>query len=97
MGVLFGSFWMGRLTWQQGQNRRDIEAMKSNPPCVTVAQCLQEREERDSHQKERFDRGSKEFKEIKEMIAANEKASQDRHDMIVRHLLGERSPPGQGG
>jgi len=46
---------------------------------------LQEREGRDSHQKERFDRGSKECKDIKEMIAANEKASQDRHDMIVRH------------
>ena len=91
--VLGVGAWAGRLQqWQNDHEKAEYTRLKERAereikdPPLTLSDCRSHAELRDRIIALKFDHGEQQFKEIKDMIAANNKASTERHDQIMRFL-----------
>jgi hypothetical protein len=64
-----------------------LQNVETKPPVMTMAECEIRRIECEKRNKLQFDAGEKMFVEIKKLIADNDRASNERHDEIMRVLL----------
>ena len=86
--MLFG---VGRIALAIRQLKAEQAAIRGEwddmPIYMTAEQCGNRHKEDTKAIKEQFDRGSREFREIKDIMDKNEGANQERHDRLVQHLL----------
>lgn len=64
-----------------------LQYVENKPPTMTMAECEIRRVECEKRNKIQFDSGERMFAEIKKLIADNDRASNERHDEIMRVLL----------
>jgi hypothetical protein len=64
-----------------------VQVVEKRPAMVTLIECDMRRSECEKRNKIQFDAGEKMFSEIKKLIADNDRASNERHDEIMRVLF----------
>jgi len=64
-----------------------VQVVEKRPPMVTLIECETRRAECEKRNKIQFDAGEKMFDEIKKMIVDNDRASNERHNEIMRYLM----------
>ena len=84
--ALGGAWWLGRM-------QKDVDNLKAgkyvaNETCAERQQVLKESQQalKESNTAQ-FAAGNAQFTEIKALIAANDQASQHRHQEVMNHLL----------
>ena len=77
----------GSLSSRIAEIEKHVERRAKNP-IVTDMVCLERRSGCSSSNRLQFQHGTEQFIEVKKMISENDKAGRDRHNEIVKILVG---------